>query len=78
MIIKPIDDLGRIGIPKPLLKALEINKRTQMKIDVVGEKIVLTKLENVCKWCGTEENIIKGFSVCRGCAEKISDLLKLE
>ena len=77
MITKPIDELGRIGIPKPILKALGITGRTKMKIDIIGERIMLTKADNVCKWCETEENLIEGFPVCRNCAEKVADLLKL-
>lgn len=77
MIIKQIDETGRIGIPGPLLKGIGINGRTDMKIDIEGNKIILTKLEDVCKYCGKEQNIIKGFSICRDCAEKISNLLKL-
>lgn len=78
MITKPIDELGRIGIPKPLLKTLGINGRTEMQIDIIGEKIVLTKAENICKWCGTQKEIIKGFPVCRSCAQKVSDILNLK
>ena len=77
MIIKTIDEGRRLGIPKEILTAVGIRGKTDVKIDVAGDKIVLTKAEAVCRMCGSEENIIKGFPVCRDCAEKVADLLKL-
>ena len=68
---------GRLFLPKPLLKSMNITGSTKVIIKSVGDEIIVKKEANCCRFCSGEENIITGFPVCRSCAEKVSDLLKL-
>lgn len=68
---------GRLFLPKPLLKSLNITGSTKVIIRTEGEDIIITKAEKSCALCHKTDNMIEGFPVCRDCAEKVSDLLKL-
>ena len=78
MIVRTIDEGRRLGIPKAVLLAIGITGKADVKLDIEGDKLVITKVENVCKLCGTEKDIIQGFSICRNCAEKIADVVNLK
>ncbi|MGZ9869562.1 AbrB/MazE/SpoVT family DNA-binding domain-containing protein [Priestia endophytica] len=45
-IVRKIDELGRIVIPKELRKALNLEKRDPVEIFVDGEQIVLKKYQH--------------------------------
>ena len=68
---------GRLFLPKPLLKSMNITGSTKVLISSDGNEIVVKKETCCCRFCGKDKNMIEGFPVCRGCAEKVSDLLKL-
>ena len=42
-IVRPVDELGRVVIPKELRRTLEINHRDPLEIFVEGESIILRK-----------------------------------
>lgn len=44
-LIRKIDDLGRVVIPKDIRKALELNKHDEVEIDVVDNCIILKKVQ---------------------------------
>ena len=68
---------GRLFLPKPLLRSLGINGSTKVIISTEGDKIIINKQINTCRLCNGTLNMIDGFPVCRNCAEKVSELLKL-
>lgn len=68
---------GRLFLPKPLLKSMNITGSTKVIISTVGDTILVRKESDCCRFCGTDKNIIEGFPVCRNCAEKVSELLNL-
>lgn len=45
MIIK-IDSVGRILIPKPIRKMLGLEADTEIKIEIIGKKIIIEKVES--------------------------------
>ena len=51
-IIRQIDELGRIVIPKEIRKKLEIEIKDPMEIYVDGHSITLKKVEDNCIFCG--------------------------
>ena len=69
---------GRLFLPKPLLRSMNIEGSTKVIISTKGDDIVIRKAVNCCALCGESEKMIEGFPVCRPCAEKVSDLLKLK
>ena len=72
-IIRTVDDLGRIVIPKPLRKKMSINEFDTVEIYVEGDKIILTKYSNACLFCGNENDLTKFREkyICASCKEQI-------
>ncbi len=73
-IVRNIDELGRIVIPKEIRKKLGIANNDPVEIYVDGEKILLMKYHPACHFCGSTDEIIdfKGKVVCRACIEELS------
>ena len=69
-IVRNIDELGRIVIPKEIRRKLGIANNDPVEIYVEGEKIFLMKYHPACHFCGSTENIsdFKGKVICRTCA----------
>ncbi|HCC01332.1 MAG TPA: AbrB family transcriptional regulator [Ruminococcaceae bacterium] len=73
-IVRKVDELGRIVLPKELRNTLNINEKDPLEIYVDEDsKIVLKKYEPACIFCGSMNDIIsfKGHNVCRECAKKL-------
>lgn len=68
---------GRLFLPKPLLKSMNITGSTKVLINTSGDEIIVKKETTCCRLCEKNENMIEGFSLCYSCAEKVSDLFKL-
>ena len=68
-IVRKIDDLGRIVLPRELRKVLEINERDSIEIFVDGSFIMLQKYEPSCIFCGNAEKVngYKGKNICAPC-----------
>ena len=77
-IVRKIDDLGRMVIPKELRKTMNINKKDPMEIFVENDKIILQKYEPGCIFCGNVENTVdyKGKTVCKDCLEDTNELVE--
>lgn len=76
-IVRKVDELGRIVIPKELRTTMNIEEKDGMEI-FVDEKIVLQKYAPACIFCGSAEDIlnINGRSVCRECSKAIAEAAK--
>lgn len=72
-IVRNIDELGRIVVPKELRKKLGIAACDPVEISSDGDKIILTKYSPVCHFCGSTENIseFKEKNICKTCIEEI-------
>jgi transcriptional pleiotropic regulator of transition state genes len=72
-ILRPIDELGRIVIPKTLRKKMGLTDGVMVEIFVEGERIILTKATSACAICGRDEELVEfcGANICRSCIEKI-------
>ena len=73
-ITRPVDDLGRIVLPKELRTSMGIRADDRMEVMVAGESIVLTKAVPCCVICGSTADLIEvdGTNVCRPCAVRLS------
>ncbi len=74
-IIRHVDELGRIVIPKELRRKLEIEKDDPVEIFVDEERIILQKYAPACIFCGEDKDdirIVKGKKVCAAC---LADLI---
>lgn len=74
-IIREIDELGRIVIPKELRRSLKLPSGTPLHIKIDGKRIILEKSSGVCALCGAEENIVDfdEYCVCQACIDKIKE-----
>lgn len=69
-IIRNVDTLGRIVIPKEMRKVLEINEGDPIEIVKINNDIVLRKYSKGCIFCGSDKdasefNNVLVCSVCR-------------
>lgn len=73
-IIRHIDELGRIVVPKEMRRALDISADDPVEIRQEGDRVILSKYQKSCIFCGSESNIaaFKGKVVCRSCLAELS------
>ena len=73
-IVREIDSLGRIVLPKSIRTNFGLNDGDGVEIFTDGDNIVLKKYSPFCIFCGGNENIItyKGKNICNKCASEIS------
>lgn len=75
-IVRKVDELGRIVIPKELRKIFNINKEDPLEIYVDEDSIILKKYEPACIFCGSTQGMhsVKGKNVCDACIKEMNDL----
>lgn len=73
-INKKIDNLGRIVISKEVLSSVNISKGDSVELFIEGDKIIITRYEKDCIFCGETKNIksFKGKNVCNECIKKLA------
>lgn len=76
-IVRNIDSLGRIVIPKEFRKMLNINENDPVEILCENGTIKLKKHNNSCILCGSKENLknIKNIFICEKCLEEMKDII---
>lgn len=72
-IVRKVDDLGRIVLPKELRKILDIEERDPLEIFVDGSYIMLQKYQPSCIFCGNADNVThyKGKNICGDCVAEL-------
>ncbi len=68
---KRIDSLGRLVLPVEFRNALGFKEKEILKMDLVGEGVMITKSKPSCKICGSEEELDTELGICRHCIERI-------
>jgi len=79
-IVRRMDDLGRIVLPKELRRTMDIKEGDPMEIYVDGDSIILKKYNpNIlkCAMCGTTEDLhaVDGGYICRKHALSVTDMV---
>ena len=74
-IVRNVDELGRIVIPKEMRKKIDIGSSDPIEIYVEDDKIILQKYKNVCAFCGNSESLVsfKGKNICTECIKEIKE-----
>ena len=74
-IVRNIDELGRIVIPKEIRKKFDIASADPIEIYVDGDKIILTKHRPFCTFCSSDTDVteFKGKKICRTCLDEIKN-----
>ena len=72
-IVRKVDPLGRIVIPKEIRKVMSINEGDALEIVKDNNGILLRKYHEGCIFCGGDKSIIefKGMLVCEKCKKAL-------
>lgn len=76
-ITKQIDPLGRLLIPKPIRKALDVSEEDVLEFFIGNDgEVIIKKYEISCLFCGADEDLIdfENKKICKCCIDKISEL----
>ena len=73
-IVREIDALGRIVLPKSIRKVYNLKDRDGVEIFTDGDMIILKKYAPFCIFCNEQENLIKykDKNICKKCAEELA------
>jgi len=73
-IVRKVDPLGRIVIPKELRKTMDIKETDPLEIFVDQDRIILRKYEPACTFCGNAEGATnyKGKLICKSCMNDLA------
>lgn len=77
VIVRKLDKLGRIVIPKDIRDKFEIIEEDTLEIFVDRSSIILRKYKPTCSFCQNTKNLSKYKEklVCDECRMKISNLI---
>ena len=72
-IIRRIDNLGRIVIPKEMRETLELTNDDPVEIIAEADRIIVKKYTSACIFCQSNDNITeyKGKNICRECLDEL-------
>jgi len=72
-MVRRIDELGRIVIPKEIRKKLGINIKDPMEIYADSSSVTLRKIEDKCVFCGSTKNLnsFKEKLICQNCFDEL-------
>lgn len=73
---RSLDETSRVLIPKKFREELHLKPKSRLKIYTEDNRIIIEKTGSYCRMCGSNENMIEGFPICRPCAEKAAFLLE--
>ena len=73
-MVRDIDEMGRIVIPKELRNAFNLNVKDHVEIFTDNDCIVLKKYNPGCTFCGSVNGLTmyKQKLICDDCIEEIS------
>ena len=73
-IVRKMDSLGRIVVPKEVGKTMGLKEGTPMDIFVDGRKLIFEKYEPGFIFCGEMEGTFEfeGKFVCKECLDKMN------
>lgn len=75
-ILKSVDELGRIVLPKKMRESLEIDIRDKVEIFVEGDRIILKKYVPSCIFCGSDQDVVLFCEkrLCRNCLDSLKQI----
>lgn len=74
-IVRKIDELGRVVIPKEFRRSLSIENGDEVEIIFQGDYVAVRKFEPFCVFCAGKENLEKhnGKYICSACKNAITE-----
>jgi transcriptional pleiotropic regulator of transition state genes len=75
-VVRKVDELGRIVLPKPLREVMDINEKDSLEIFTDNNRIILQKYHPACEFCNNADNVVYFGEkrICRECIDKIKAL----
>lgn len=76
-MIRPVDKMGRVVIPKEIRKQLKIeNDVDSFEVLLDGDTVLLKKYQPSCIFCGELNESVEfaGYNVCTDCINKLLSL----
>ena len=75
-IVRNVDELGRIVVPKEIRTKMDILCNDPVEIFVEDDKIILKKLAQFCVFCGKQDAALTFHEkkVCRACLDELKEL----
>lgn len=72
-IIRKVDELGRIVLPKEMRTTFDIKERDPLEIYVDGDSIILKKYNPTCIFCGNSDTVYlhAGKNICEECLQEL-------
>lgn len=73
-IIRPLDTVGRIVLPKEIRTQFDlVDDVDSLEIFTEGDTIILKKFAPSCVFCGSDKDIVefKGKNVCKNCRKEL-------
>lgn len=72
-IVRKVDELGRVVLPKELRRVLSIGDGEPVEIYVEEDRIILRKYQPYCHFCGSSEQTVefKGKMICAACLAEL-------
>ncbi len=80
-IIRPVDKMGRVVIPKEIRTLLKIeNDVDSFEIYMDDDKVILKKYQPTCIFCDSLADSIQygGYTVCKDCISRINEINRSE
>jgi len=74
VMVRKIDDLGRIVIPAETRRLFNIHEGDELEISVENGAISLRKLQATCVFCGSTDEVAEflGRGICGPCRSKVA------
>ena len=78
-IVRNLDQLGRLVIPKETRKAFNLNDGDPIEMFTDGDKIILKKYNPGCHCCGNLEDLtdVLGLKICPKCLKEFKKAIDL-
>lgn len=75
-ISRPIDELGRIVIPKEIRNALDMRPKDEIEIYIEDGSMIMKKAKPCCAFCGETEELYSFAEkfICDECLKKAREL----
>lgn len=72
---RPLDELGRICVPKEMREALQWDRGTVLDIEAVGGGLRITRNAETCACCRRRDDEVRlmrhrGIAICEDCFSK--------
>ena len=74
-IVRKLDQLGRLVIPKETRRAFNINEGEPVEIFTDEDKIIIKKYNPGCQCCGNMKDVkeYKGIKICKKCLNELNN-----